>query len=77
MAEKVQTVGKYIATEDCFFKGRYLKRGQIILLEIKPDHACLVPYTGRETEGSDTGYFDPIQEYAEKERLRSAMASFM
>lgn len=78
MAEsKVQTLGKYIATEDCFFQGRYLKRGEIILLEIKPNHACIVPYTGYETEGKDTAYFDPIQDSIEKRRLKSAMASFM
>ena len=28
---------KYIAKEDCFFKGRFLKRGEIILLDSKPD----------------------------------------
>ena len=67
---------KYIAKETCFYQGRFLKRGEIISLESKPDHACLVPYTGKETE-SDAEYFDPIKDSLEKDRLKSAMASFM
>lgn len=63
---------QYIAKETCFYNGRYLARGQIILLDKKPDHACLVPYSGKKQE-SDTAYFDPIQENIEKDRIASAM----
>ena len=73
---KAAIAQKYIAKEDCFYKGRFLKRGEIILLESRPDHACIVDYTGKEKE-VDTGFFDPIQESIERERLKSAMASFM
>ena len=73
---KASVPQKYIAKEDCFFKGRFLKRGEIILLDSKPDHACLVVYTGKEIQ-ADTGFFDPIQENIERDRLKSAMASFM
>ena len=68
---------RYIAKEDCFYKGHYLKRGELINLEEKPNHACLVPYTGKATDGNDVDYFDPISDAIDKDRLRSAMASFM
>ena len=68
---------KYIATEACLYKGRYLKRGELILLEEKPTHACLVPYTGKAAEGTDEEYFDPIRDAIDRNTLKAAMASFM
>ena len=67
---------KYIATENCFFNGTYLKRGAIIVLNEVPDHTCLVPYKGSE-EKVDTGFFDPMREYTEQKRLLAAIPGFM
>ena len=81
MAEKTEAKAaepkRYIATEDCLYKGRYLKRGELIILEENPSHACLIPYTGKALEEKDLGYFDPIDEAIQKDRMKSAMASFM
>lgn len=67
---------KYIAKENCFYNGTYLKRGAIIVLNEVPNHACLVPYKGT-GDKEDTGFFDPMREYTEQKRILAAMPGFM
>ena len=69
---------KYIATENCFFEGRYLKRGDLILLSEKPNHKCLVKYTGKEEQGDKKAeLFDPVSDELERQRIMAAMPGFM
>ena len=75
-SEELSSARKYIATEDCYYDGKYLKRGSIIVSEKKPDHACLAPYSGKETS-SDRGYFDPLREEMERRRIQAAMPGFL
>ena len=67
---------KYIAKENCFFSGRYLSRGDVIILTEEPDHKCLVPYEGGPEKG-DARYIDPVQEMIERRRVKAAIDSFM
>lgn len=79
MAEKkeaVQEARKYIATEDCYFDGRYLKRGTLLVLESPPDHACLKEYSG-ELKDEPGKMYDPVREYAEGKRIAAAMPRLM
>lgn len=67
---------KYIATENCFYEGKYLLRGAIILLEKKPNHTCLKEYKGT-AEKKDLKYFDPIGEELERKRIAAALPGFI
>lgn len=86
MAEEKKTIAeeggelssakKYIATEDCYYDGKYLKRGSVLILSNKPDHACLVPYKGERPKGCE-GYYDPLEEEMERKRIQAAMPGFL
>lgn len=74
--EELSSAKKYIATEDCYYDGKYLKRGSVLILSKKPDHACLVLYKGDRPKGGD-GYYDPLEEEMKQKRLQAAMPGFL
>ena len=73
-AEKApETAKTYIAKENCFFNGRYLKRGELILLHEKPCHASLIEYRAKEgRKGGDT-FIDPLNDMLKERRIKAAM----
>ena len=68
---------RYVATENCFFEGRYLKRGEIITLSEKPDHVCLVEYSDRPASDDAEIFYDPIHTVLEEKRINAAMPGFL
>ena len=68
---------RYIATENCFFNGQYLKRGEIILLPEKPDHASLEEYTEKKTVKETGSFYDPITGIITERRIKAAMPAFI
>lgn len=66
----------YIATENCYFGGRYLARGDKVTLGAKPDHACLVPWDGKDSKAA-SGFYDPIAADIEKKRIQASLPGFV
>lgn len=66
---------RYIAKENCFFEGRYLKRGEIILLQEKPDHDALAEYTDAGERDTVKAYYDPLTSMLSERRIKAAMPS--